>query len=171
MQSNRARTLRAIIFALLIAVGGASPALAVETSSTTTEGVSVLATISMSGVPASISYGAVNAGDTPQSATQNIILSTSNPNGARLEVAASDLTGSGTIPSTARTFGGLGANDGGTLGGGAYPGPAGTRLLLFNRGVAFAGPITVSFNVTLAIPSNAVPGTYTGSLVFFAVTN
>lgn len=171
MQHTRARSVRAIILSLAIALGGASPALAVETSATTAEDLTVLATITMTGVPASISYGGANVGDSPQSALQAVTINTSNPNGARLEVSASNLTGAGTIPSTARSFTNVSSDNAGTIGGGAYPGPAGVRFVLFNRTAVFPSPIVVNFRSVIAIPSSATPGAYTGSLTFFAVTN
>lgn len=170
MHLTHARKARALIFAVALALGSVTPALAVETTSTTTESLDVLASITLTGVPASLSYGGRLAGETVLTAQQDVIVGTTSPTGARLEVKGTNLTGPGTIPATARSFVNVGSNDTGTIGGGALP-AADTYLSLFNRGASFAGPITVSFKVSLAIPPSAAVGSYSGSLTFRAVTN
>jgi hypothetical protein len=170
MQHTRARSLRAILLSLVLGAAGASPAFAVETSSSSAESFEVLATITIAGVPANISYGSLNAGQTAESSLLTILVETSNPNGARLEVAATDVSGPTVIPASARTFTDVSADSGGTLGGGAY-GTAGDRMQLYSRSVWPAGGINITVRSEIAIPSNVMPGAYTGSLTFYAVTN
>lgn len=171
MQSNRARTLRAIIFALLIAVGGASPALAASTSSTTTESVEVTTSISMTGVPASLTYSTVNAGATAQAPEFTASVSSNQANGWTLSVDATDLvSGGNTIDRTQRAYIMSGNYNNFTATGGgspvAYPGGP---FVLATRGTGGAADVFITSRV--AVPANAAPGVYTGSAVFTASTN
>lgn len=171
MHRTYARKVAAPVFALLVALAGASPALAVEQTGTTPESLEVLASITLAGVPAAVNYGSRLAGEAVQWSDEVITLGTSNPGGARLEVKGTNLTGTGgTIPATARSFTGVSADTPGTMGGGPLAAPD-TYLTLYNRTSSFSSEVNVTFDIDLAIPPTAGVGSYGGSLTFRAVSN
>lgn len=171
MQHTVARKVRPIIFALLVAVGGASPALAASTSSTTTESLEVTSSISLTGVPASLTYSTVNSGATAQAPEFTASVSSNQANGWTLSVVATDLTSGGnTIATTARAYvvAGNFANFTAT-GGGSFVAYPGGPFVLATRGTGGAADVFLTSRV--AVPANAAPGVYTGSATFTASTN
>ena len=171
MQHNYARSARAVLFAVVIALGGASPAFAASTSSSTTESLEVTASISLTGIPASLSYSSVNAGATASAPEFTAQVISNHSAGWSLSIDASNLTAGGnTIPNTAREFvcAGNFANFQCTGGGSpvAYPG---SPWVIGSR--ATGGMADIFITSRINVPGNTAPGLYTGSAVFTASTN
>lgn len=170
---------RSLILALAAVLALASPAFGAA-SSPVTETLTVLASTTLTGVPASLTYGSSLAGATVTSGTAfTMTASSTSPAGYNVSWAATDLTsGANTILSTARSFllttpgagcATVGASTGYTIAPGkAYNGPAGTAQNVVNR--TTAGSCAVAGVVlSVAIPAGAIPGPYTGTTTF-AVT-
>lgn len=171
MQHTVARKVRPIIFAVALAVAGASPALAASTSSTTTESLEVTSSISLSGVPASLAYSSVNAGATASAPEFTASVSSNQASGWTLSVDATDLvSGGNAIAMTQRTYvvSGNFANFTATGGGSSVAYPGGPFVLATRNS---GGAADVFLTSRVAVPANAVPGVYTGSAVFTASTN
>jgi len=180
---RRTRWAVALAAALVLALPGA--ALGAGQSATTAQTLSVATTTSLTGVPASLSYGSGLSG-TMRSApvqTASVAATTDNPAGVRLTVAFSNLTsGSDSIAATANrillsetlpTSECVGAEntpwDGGS--GKAYPGPAGSDWELCERSsagsVAFPGT-GVTWTPKISVPAGQAPGAYTGTVTWKA---
>ena len=184
MQSTHARKRLPLALGLALALVVPGSALAVESSSATSETLTIQAQITLTGIPASIAYGSGLGGDTLSAGMPSVQVSTNNPSGYTFDWSATDLTASGgTIASTQRR---LLADNGfceptqSTLGcwidvvyrsGGsnAYPGPAGFRDVIANNEVAATD--TYSLTLSVVISAAQVPGNYTGTATFFATTN
>lgn len=179
------KKVRAAIVALTLALTLAIPASTFAVSSTSTETLSVLSTTTMTGVPASLAYGSGLGGATLSAPEAHIAVATDNPTGANLSVQASDMArtgGGGTIASTARrvrlSFSGTTAGWTATAPyvlnaaapGNPYPGPANFSSQLANSTTATSGLI-VDTTMSIVLPAGAVPGSYTGSVVFTLATN
>lgn len=168
-QYTRARALRAVLFALVIAAAGASPAFAASTSSTTTESLEVTSSISMTGVPATLSYSSVNAGQSAQAPEFTANVSSNQVSGWTLTVDSTDLVSNGnTIAKTQRQYVISGTGFTGTGGGSPVNYPGGP-FTLATRGTA--GSADVFITSRIGVPPEAAPGVYTGSAVFTAATN
>ena len=184
MQHTRARSLRAIVFAVVIALGGASPALAASAGGSTTDTLNIAATISVTGVPATATFtsppacnGAV-AGCLPTdfSYVYTAAIATNAGTGATVTATATALTsGAFTIPV---------ANRGvvyGTADTAFTRNPAATTTnvgslsptVAFNLGSTSApGTVNLGVEPLLRVDPAAYPaGSYSGSFTLTASTN
>lgn len=182
MQSTRARSMRAILFAVIVGAAGASPAFAAEASSTVSESLTVQAYVSLTGVPATIAYGTSIGGDVKSGGTFELTAATNNAAGLRIEVAASDLTtGGGTIPKSNRAFvtpatfatacnwtGASHVAECFVPSGGAYVEDGGGRMVIGQSSDANTRKLLVEPQVS--VPASAPAGNYAGSFTVYAVT-
>lgn len=173
MKDNRARKrlgpISTLFAVLAIASVGASPALAASTSATSSESLTVAASISLSGVPATIAYPSVTAGQTAVAPEFTAAVSSNNATGWTFAVNATDLTaGTLVIVKTQREYTVSGTGFTATGGGSptAYPGG---DFTLASRTTGGANNVFVTSRVV--VPAAAAPGAYTGSAVFTASTN
>lgn len=148
-----------------------STALGITTTSQSAESLNVIASITLTGVPASTAYADSPAASTVAAALMNIQASSNNATGFRVDVSATALTGNGnTIAATQRRFNctvtGTSPSDACTGSDVNYPG--GTMNMTWTN---VAGSADMAFTPKVAIPPNAVPGAYTGTLTFTAYTN
>lgn len=167
----------AILVALVATL--AAPASVFAVSSTVTETLTVQSQITMTGVPASYSFGSSLGGNTVSAPSFSVTITSNSPNGYAWDVSATDLSaGSQSIAATNRLFK-VTPPDPATCsvatkwtaaGGGSYTGPANTFERLCST--AGAGPDqTFAVVSKVAIPGSAVPGAYTGSVTFRAQVN
>lgn len=172
MQSTHAKkrsALGTILAVVAIFAIGVSPTLAASTSATSTESLTVTASISLSGVPASLSYPSVNAGQLAQAPEFTAAVSSNNATGWTFAVNATDLTaGSNVIVKTQREYSMAGTGYTMTGGGSPTAYPGGDFVLGSTTSGGSANVFTTS---RVNVPANAAPGTYTGSAVFTASTN
>lgn len=173
MKDNRARKrlgpISTLFAVLMVATVGASPALAASTSATSSESLTVTASISLSGVPATLTYSSVNAGQLSTAPEFSAAVSSNNVSGWTFAVNATALTaGAATIPATAREYVVSGTGFTATGGGSptAYPGG---DFTLASRTTGGANNVFVTSRVI--VPAAAAPGAYTGQAVFTASTN
>jgi hypothetical protein len=135
---------RAFAFALVIALGGASSAFA-ATSATLNESFSVPATLSITLSVATINYGTLAKGATSAAFPENVTVTADAP--WRVVATGTAFTsGANTVPSTARLVGGTPWADGEIM--------AGT------------GNDNSIFQYSLHVPSDVVPGSYTGHITY-----
>lgn len=163
------RALAPVVFAVIVAVAGASPALAASTSQAATESLTVTASITLTGVPASLTYPASNAGQLAVAPEFTAGVSSNNASGWTLAVNATALSSGGnTIATTAREYVVSGTGFTATGGGSpvAYPGG---DFVLANR--ATAGAANVFTTSRVIVPAGAAPGAYVGTATFTASTN
>lgn len=155
---------RALIVALAMTLALASPTFAL--TSTASETLTVDAQVTLTGVPASISYGS-GLGGTRTGAQFTVNATTNGAAGMTLTVAGSALTnGASTIAATNRSFDlaayncGPVNNNPSTLSGG---GP---------HNVCTSGQTaTVPITPKITVPPTQAPGAYTGTLTVTAVAN
>lgn len=171
------RTIRAAIVAAILALTVAAPAMAAPTSVAAPETLTVLATTSLTGVPASIAYGSGLAGSSRNNGSAFTMTASSNSvSGFAVSWAATDLTGPGTIAANTRglqlvnagggTCATVGALSGYTTAPGkAYTGPAGTAQNIVVNTTAGSCAIG-GVQLYVAIPVTAISGNYTGTTTF-----
>lgn len=155
------RSFRALVGALALALAIVPSAFA----SNITESLTVNSVITVTGVPASISYGTVDPGLT--SSTQSFTASVTANSGYVFRMSGSNFTGAGTISKSAR-YGQLGGGSNVTISGptsftdfGAAAFDGTTVLVTGNSGSS-------SFNTDLrvAVPANQAPGSYAGTITY-----
>jgi hypothetical protein len=163
------RNTRALLGALVLALALPATTLAASTSQTASESLSVASSITLSGVPASLAYGANSAGGVAAVPEFAMTVSSNAANGWFVAVNASDLTsgGGGTIAASNREYV-LGCT-GCTATGGGSPVAYTPDLVLATRGSAGDGSVFTTSRIH--IPSAAPAGSYTGSAIFTATTN
>lgn len=160
-----------ILLSAALLLISAAPAAAVDGTSTTTVGVA--ASISLSGIPATISYGTNRvAGDTP-TAPFTATVTTTNLLGYSLTVLTSDMTSEagGTIAASATSYAVSSAATG-FVTACAVSCPvvdASTPVVLGTKPTSAIGGDAISVTPKLTVPSVA-SGTYTGTAVFTAST-
>ena len=158
-----------LILAAVLALALPASAFAASTSSTVTESLTVAASISMTGIPASLDYGSSTAGTNVVAPEFTAAVSSNNASGWSVAVNATDLTnGGGTIPATNRQYSMAGSGYTATGGGSPVSYPGGD-FVIANR--ATPGSANVFVTSRISIPAAASPGAYTGSAVFTASTN
>lgn len=176
MQSSLARKARPLIFALLLALGGASPALAASTSSGTSESFVIPATITLTGVPATATYavGPLCSGSCLPSDFAYLITwvgGSNNATGFTASVSASTLTvGASTIPSSVRRLS-VGSTSGwSATSGGFHNTVNGTPVAIGSTGAQ--GSVTVPMEPILRLNPNDYPaGAYAGTFTLALSTN
>lgn len=181
-----AKKARALIAALVLTVAIPTGVFAAE-STNVAESFTVASTIAVSGIPSSIPYGSGSTlgGNTiTASSPITVTYSTNNATGARLTMTGTDFThANGTIPSTARFVSVVvpAGNawivpnptyfDGDTFDGSvnAAAGAAGVPVNLVNttKGIEIVAAVHLSVHV----PTDAVPGAYTGTVTFTVADN
>jgi hypothetical protein len=165
------RSTAAALAVLLVAASSVLGATAQQASSET---LVVSTTTTLTGLPATLSYGSVLGGATASTSPFTLNAATNNANGLNVAYTASDFaSGGNTIAATARsmlfTSAGSGCSSVGALStwnvppGKAHSGAAGTSQPMVTRpnpgSCAIAG-VTMS----VAVPGGAIPGTYAGTL-------
>jgi len=174
---KRYRTVVAVVAALSLVLSVAGTTLAASQSSTAAETLTVGSQVSVTNVPASLSYGSTIGGAT-LSANLNVEMSTNHPTGVTLTLDASDLTrsGGGTIASTNRLF---------TFARNNSPFPSGiTETHADGSEWSYTGsPTTIASSSgpigpanyavvsKVFVPADATPGDYAGTLTFTVATN
>jgi hypothetical protein len=172
MQSTHARKrLGGLLLAILATLSFAAPAFAASTGGSSSETLAVVSAISISGIPASIDYGTASGGSNADAATIPLSVTTDNPNGWRLDLTATALTGAGTIPATARSFRVMNAA-GGAIPIGTFNGTYGPYVAGGVNPVAAdsTGTATFSLDARIAVPNGTPAGSYTGTLTFLVST-
>jgi hypothetical protein len=181
MQSNRARSLRAVLFALVIGVTGASPALAAQTSSGVSETYTIAASISVSNVPSTGTFASPPAcvgsnGCLPSDFSYAFTSTIGSNNGTGLTVAvrATTLTsGSNVIPLSARgVVYGTATGFTRALPDGTNLGSLSPTVDLVLGSTATQGSIDLGIEPLLRLDPTAYPaGSYTGTFEVRASTN
>lgn len=167
--------IRAMVAGIVLAALATTPAFAGQ-SVPVPETLTVSPTSTLTGIPASIAYGSALAGaDAVSPSFATVTASTNNVTGFSVSWSATDLTGSGTIPSTARSIqlasvgagcATVGALSGYTTSPGKlYTGPANTAQSFVVSTVAGSCNIT-TLRLHVAVPALAVSGNYTGTSTF-----
>ncbi len=155
------RSMRALAGALVLALAIVPSAFA----GTITESLSVNSIITVTGIPATINYGAVDPGQ--QSPTQSFTASVTANSGYIFKMSGSNFTGTGSINKTAR-FGRFGGSSNATINAasvytdfGATAFDGSTTIITGNAGSS-------SFNTDLyiAVPGAQAPGAYTGTITY-----
>lgn len=145
----------ALAAALVAALTVAAPVAAV--TATTTDSVEVSSSVTISGVPATLSYGTVAPGTT---ATQTVNITVAGNVSWRLRLVASPLTsGANQINCTHRLY----AYDGGSLANFTTSG-ANCETSTMRNGAA--GSTTFPVRLALSVPVATAPGTYSGTVTF-----
>ena len=155
MHRTNARKASALLgLVLALAIPGST--LAATASSTSTESLGVAVSISITGVPPTLSYGAANnAGDLATAPSFHVTGSSNNGMGWEIRLNASALTSSGgTIPKSARSIAGA---DAGTVN---YA----DDIAL--TGTDGPGDKSADLTMRVQIPASAAAGNYTGSATF-----
>jgi hypothetical protein len=150
-----------VALALALALPGAT--FATTATSAVDESVTVLGTISMTGVPASLTYSSGGPGDLVSAPTFTATISTNNPTGAKFTWEAGPLTsGTATITPDQRRI------KVGTAADVAYPGSGQQQLANTTSASTDAYAVTLK----ILIP-NVPPGVYAnpGSVTFRAISN
>ena len=183
MQHTRARTLRPIVFALAIALGGASPALAAQTSSGVSETFTIAASVTIANVPSTGTFqsppacfpslGGCLASDYSYSFTSTI--GSNNGSGLTIAVRATTLVaGASVIPLSARGVA-FGGGAGFTRNGTATNTNFGSLdpTVPFTLGTTAAqGSVDIPIEPLLRLDPNAFPaGSYVGTFTVQATTN
>lgn len=159
------------VIALALSLALPSSALAATTSGTTSESLTLAASISMT-VPASVTYAA-QGGGTFLATVPITNVSTDNTTGLSIYGTFSTLTGPATIAVTNRAF----LHDGGL---GTIPDASTTDLNYGDITDAGQGYLFVNLNAATAPKSGSwsslvqnvtAPGTYSGTITFTAATN
>jgi hypothetical protein len=183
LQHTRARSLRAIVFAFAIALGGASPALAVETSSGVSETFNIAASVTVANVPSTGTFASPPAcfpsvgGCLASDYSYNFTTTIGSNNGSGLTIALRATTlvaGSSVIPLSAR-----GAAFGGASGFVRNGAATNTNFGSLSPSSDFvlgttsaSGSVAIPIEPLLRVDSSAFPaGSYTGTLTVRAVTN
>lgn len=151
----------AVGFALTLALAVPSQALAADSTSSSSESLGVAVSITLTGLPATLSYGAANAVATTASAPAFGLTATSNnASGWEVTWTASDLAAGGnTIGRANRSIAGADA--------GVTPGYSDGKAIM---GMLAPGSQTNTLTLSVAIPADAPAGAYTGSTTFTATT-
>lgn len=173
---------KAVVIGLALALALPSSAFAASQSSPISEDLTVQSTLTLAGVPASVTYGTGLGGTTRAAAPFNLTTSTNSTAGMTLTWSATNLTnGGGSILASARSLkvgadpdsptptcnlpGGFATWGNGN--GASYGAPAGTAKLVCDT--LGATNITLSGVVlSVAVPANATPGVYSGTTTFTA---
>lgn len=178
--TNAKKRAAAVGLALALALALPGSALA-ATSGTVSETLSIGSDISITGLPASIAYGQVSAGGTAEGTVNGIAVYTNDPNGLTLTLTASDLArtgGGGTIAKEQRSFSvsmqsqGIGmtfASVTAPFAGGAFVSYTGPVAIGTSSGAIDASSFAIK--VRVAVPTDAVPGDYTGTLTLNVAIN
>lgn len=167
------RRFTSLFLGAVLALTVTTSAFAATSTAISSESLNVLATVSITGVPATIDYGSSPSGATVSSSPMTIVVSTNNAAGFNFTLTATNLTGAGTIPSSARrincTMTSAGTQFPGALCSGsdaAYPGGSNVALGATNA----AGDATFATTTKVVIPGSAPAGAYSGTLTFTATT-
>lgn len=188
------RTLLAFVLAIAL------PASAFAAEATVTESLTIDSTISITGIPSSISYGNGLSGHrfevTPSISAwvegPDIVVTVTgnNPDGLTLSMTATDMTrtgGGGTIPASARFVSvtgdpGSSITYNGTFYDGGYDQPSQDRSVNASYGTAgvsqvlatTSGAVTdkvLGVDLSIDVAGGTPPGDYTGSVTFAAIDN
>jgi hypothetical protein len=181
--ARRGRMLAPMV-ALVLFLAQAGVAAAADQTSTTAQTLTVVATTTLTGVPATVSYGSGLSGmlSGPTYST-SVVAGSNSGTGVKLTVAFTNLTATGgSIPSTANFLqasddpaaldcpGGAGATSGWN-GGKPYPGPTGTDWILCTRpnpgSLSFPGS-SLTWKLMVNLPLNQAAGSYTGTVTWKA---
>ena len=176
---KRYRTLAALVAALSLVLSVAGTTLAASQSSSASESLTINSTISLVGVPASLSYGSGLGGETRTAPQFTITATTNNPTGLSGTITASNLTSNGnSIAATQRRFLASAPNvgegwtlDGGSTGWITAPGKAYPGSVMPWFAAAAAGSFSPKLTPSVVVPVAAVPGTYTGTLTISVSEN
>jgi hypothetical protein len=156
------RSTRSILLSIALTLGLVAPTFAASQSATSTETLTVNASITLTGVPTSLSYGSTLGAQKLSATMTGVHVFTNNPTGMKVTATASDLTAGGnTIAATNRAF---------KFGGSAEVPYTTANTVL----TTFPGPVpdtAADIVASVNVPANAMPGAYTGSVTITAVTN
>lgn len=150
---------RAAILAVVLALVGAAPVAADQTVPDT---VTVPASVSIQGLPASIDYGTALPGEISPQKNFSLTL-TANVNGWTVTLNGSALTRSGGTETLASGMRMASINGGPLQNFPNFPGGA-------PKFTGNAGTTSVSLGLAVAIPATTVAGTYNGSITFVVTT-
>ena len=180
MQHTRARWAQAVLFAVVVALGGASPALAASTSGGVSETYTIAASVTVANVPSTGTFASPPAcvpsgclaSDFAYLFTTTV--GTNNGSGLTLDVMATALTsGSSTIPVSSRGV------SYGTAPGFARVGAAGPNIGVLSPTTGYTlgstsaqGSVDIVVEPILRVNPNAFPaGNYSGTFTVRATTN